>query len=96
MSHIILVKDIQELSSPAIQAVAARLRQIGVQVHFVAGSTLTGDLRKTFTVESHGKIAWEMHVHEGHVEFGLVTTNKHLADNYRRVFEKLHGNEIHI
>jgi len=96
MKHIIIVKDTQELSSPTIQAKAACLRQTGVQVHLVNGSTLPVDLRKNFLVESHGKIAWEMQVdHEGHVTSGMVSTNRQLNRRYCHIFEKLLENEIH-
>ncbi|HLJ33127.1 MAG TPA: hypothetical protein VKU38_05725 [Ktedonobacteraceae bacterium] len=95
MKHIILLKDMQELSTPAIQTVAAHLSQIGVEVHFVNAGALTGDLRKNFLVESQGKIAWDIHVHGGHVVSGTLTTSVHLNDCYCRIFEKLHENEIH-
>ena len=95
MRHIIQVKDAQELALSDMQAVADRLSQIGVQVQFVIADTLTGDLKKNFAVESHGKIACEMHVHSGHVVSGAITTNRHLTDSYRRIFEKLHENGVH-
>ncbi len=96
MKHIIFVRDVQELSLPILQARVARLRQMGVQVHFVNGSTLPGDLRKNFLVESHGKIAWEMHVdHDGHVISGTVSANKQTNATYCHIFEKLLESEIH-
>lgn len=96
MKHIIIVKDAQELSSPAIQTKAAQLRQNGAQVHFVNGSTLPADLRKNVLVESHGKIAWEMQAdHEGHVISGLVSTNKQHNITYCHIFEKLLENEVY-
>lgn len=96
MRHIIFVRDAQELALPGPQARAARLRQLGVQVHFVNSSTLPGDLRKNFLVESHGKIAWEMHVdHDGHVIAGVLTANKQANTSYCHIFEKLLESEIH-
>ncbi|HVB22879.1 MAG TPA: hypothetical protein VNG51_13130 [Ktedonobacteraceae bacterium] len=95
MRHIIQVKDAQELASPTLQAVATRLSQIGVLVHFVMTDTLTGDLKKNFAVESDGKIAWELHLQGGHVVSGAITTNHRVTDSYRRIFEKLHENRVH-
>ena len=96
VKHIIVVKDAQELATPAIQARAAHLQQMGVQVHFVNGSTLPGDLRKNFLVESHGRIAWEMQVdHEGHVTSGMVSANRQQNKSYCHMYEKMLESEIH-
>ena len=96
MKHIIFVRDAQEFTLPKLQEKAARLRQLGVQVHFVNSSMLPGDLRKNFIVESHGKIAWELHVdHDGHVISGTISANKQTNASYCHSFEKLLASEIH-
>lgn len=95
IKYIIVVKDAQELSAPAIQAKAACLRQTGVQVHLVNAKTLPVDIRKNFIVESHGKIAWEMQLdHEGYITSGMLSTNKQFNISYCSIFEKLVENEI--
>ena len=94
MKHIIFVKDAQECSSPTVQALVAQLKEIGVEVHFVNSSTIPGDLRKNFIVESNGRIAWEIHENSGHLS-ATATTNKQLAIGYCRVFEKLRGGKMH-
>jgi hypothetical protein len=96
MKHIIFVRDAQELSLPPLKEKVTYLQQLGVQVHFVNSSTLPGDLRKNFLVESHGKIAWEMHVdHDGHVISGTISANKQTNASYCHIFEKLLESEIH-
>jgi hypothetical protein len=89
------VKDGEELPSPTVQAMADRLKEIGVQVHIVNGTATPGDLKKNFIVESKGRIAWETHVDDdGHVESSTVTTNKHSTASYCRIFEKLRESKI--
>jgi len=94
MKHIIFVKDAQELSSPAVQSMVSRLREIGVEVLFVNSSTIPGDLKKNFFVESNGRIAWEIYENSEHLS-ATVTTNKKQAIGYCRVFEKLRESKIH-
>lgn len=96
VKHIIFVRDAQELSLPGLKEKVMRFQQIGVQVYLVNSSTLPGDLRKNFLVESHGKISWEMHVdHDGHVISGTISANKQTNASYCHIFEKLLESEIH-
>jgi hypothetical protein len=89
------VKAGEELPSPAVQAMADRLKEIGVRVHIIYGKTTPGELKKNFIVESKGRIAWETHVDDdGHVESSTVTTNKHSTASYCRIFEKLRESKI--
>lgn len=96
IEQVFFVKDDQELSSPALQAVLARQQKIGVQVHIINSIVTPSDLKKNFIVESRGKIAWETHMHDdGHIGSGTITTNTHLTVSYCRIFEKLRESEIH-
>ena len=94
LKHIIFVKDAQEQASPDTQLLVSHLRDIGVEVQFVNSSTLPGDLKKNFFVESKGRIAWEIHENSGHLS-ATVTTNKQLTTGYCRIFEKLREGKLH-
>lgn len=97
LEQILFVKDAEEISSSAFQALLARQQRLGanIQVHIVNAAATPGDLKKNFVVESKGKIAWDLHVDEdGHIESSIIIANKHSTAGFCRIFEKLRESKI--
>jgi hypothetical protein len=93
---VFFLKDTQALALPGVQTVLAGLETIGAQVEIVFNALTPNELKKNFIVESKEKIGWEIQFDgEGSVTTSVLTTNQEKTASYRKVFEKLRGNNPH-
>lgn len=93
VKQIFFVKSSEECNSPDVQAILEHQRDIDIEINVINSTSIPGDLKKYFLVESERRLAWELSVdEEGHLREGVVIANKQIAADYCKVFERLLSN----